>query len=111
MRRRVVWASTRSHYSQYALLPRHPLLPSKLLRSLSRRCHARPSPALRLDADAEALAPASHSSTTDQPDAEGRTAASAPYFLHLRFVLCAESRRAGSISAGYLQHHGLPAAE
>ncbi|KAJ7856011.1 hypothetical protein B0H13DRAFT_2357616 [Mycena leptocephala] len=57
------------------LLARRPLLPSKLFRSLSRRRHARPSPALQLDADADMLAPAPHSSRTDLPDAEGRTAA------------------------------------
>ncbi|KAJ7919736.1 hypothetical protein B0H13DRAFT_1868317 [Mycena leptocephala] len=68
-----------------ALFPIHsprtpPLPPPKLFGSLSRRCHARLSPAIRLDADAAALVPAPYSSRTDRPDAEGSAPATRAIF-------------------------------
>ncbi|KAJ7789868.1 hypothetical protein B0H13DRAFT_2690021 [Mycena leptocephala] len=96
MWRRIVWASAAcliadTRFDLGVLLTCRSLLPSKLFGSVSRRCHARLSPALCLDADAEALAPP-HSFRTDRPDAEGSAAATCAVFhapaLHpLRRVL------------------------
>ncbi|KAJ7896468.1 hypothetical protein B0H13DRAFT_2523065 [Mycena leptocephala] len=70
------------HFDLGALLARRPLLPSKLFGSLSRRLHASPGLTGQM--------------LKDVPPPP------MPSFMQLRFILCTELRRAGSVSVGCL---------
>ncbi|KAJ7839096.1 hypothetical protein B0H13DRAFT_1911445 [Mycena leptocephala] len=87
-----------SPHPQYAFLTRRPLLPPQLFGYLSQRRYARPSPALRFDADAEALAPTPHSSRTD-----GQILKEAqPPARHPHHISC--TRASSSAASAAVQH-------
>ncbi|KAJ7469250.1 hypothetical protein FB451DRAFT_1560204 [Mycena latifolia] len=89
------WILTRSSHATRRFCQRFLDLP------LDTAMHVWP-PALRVHTDADVLAPRPTAPGLAGAEAEGRAAPPATYFMHLCFVLCAELRRAGSVSAGCL---------
>ncbi|KAJ7791825.1 hypothetical protein B0H13DRAFT_2394159 [Mycena leptocephala] len=95
--------------AQMALLPHRPCFHRSYLDLyLDIAVRVRPCPCL--DADAEALAAAPHTSGLTGQMLKEAPPPPVPYFMHPHFILCAEVRRTGSVSADLAVQQCYPAA-